>query len=258
MMRRDDSLSDACFSDLALDRLRIGELGPTSDLAIHVNGCARCAARLAALRADARPFTDDLLVARLAAAVRAQARAQARARGRRLAMPLWSGGLAAAALLLLYVHVRPPTSPSLRSKGRGALELVVRHADGRVEPVVAKTLLHAGESVRFIVSTDEGGYLAIVGVDARKVVTAYHPATGQARPIAAGPRQLVDGSVILDDAPGAERMIAVVCARPLSVDAITSAARQALVRADGDPRRMGALALDCRQLSFVIEKAKSQ
>jgi hypothetical protein len=258
MMWRDDLRNDACPSDLALDRLRIGELAPTSAAAAHVDACARCAARLAALRAaDAHAFADDGLVARLASDARSRARAQAREGTRRLrvAMPLWSGLLAAAAVLLVWVHGRPPVAPALRSKGRSALDLVVRRADGHVEPVVAGTLLHADESLRFIVSTDEAGYLAIVGADARQAVTAYLPATGLARPIAAGPRQVIDGSVVLDDAPGAERMIAVVCARPLPVDAVTAAARKALARANGDPRRMSALELGCRQLSFVIEKA---
>jgi hypothetical protein len=252
MIRLDDSGSDACLSDLVLDRLRTGEVPATSDVAAHVDTCARCAARAAELRADARQFADEQFIAGRAA----DARAQARARGRRLATPVWSGLAAAAAVVVLLLSVRErPPAPPLRTKGRGALDLVVRRADGRVEPVVAGTLLHAGESVRFIVTTDEGGYLAIVGADARQAVTAYQPAIGQARPIDAGRRQLIDGSVVLDDAPGAERMIAVVCARPLSVDVVTAAARQALARAGGDPRRMSALELDCRQLSFVIEKA---
>jgi hypothetical protein len=255
MMWLDDEGSDACPSDLVLDRLRLGELDATSDAAAHVDGCARCARRAAELRAEARQFAEDPLVPLRAADVRARVR-----RGR-LAAPLWSGMLAAAAaaaMLLLFVRERPPAAPSLRSKGRGALELVVRRSDGRVEPVAAGTLLHAGEAVRFIVSTDEGGYLAIVGADARQAVTAYQPASGAARPIGAGPRQLIDGSVVLDDAAGPERMVAVICPRPLAVDVVTAAARKALGRAGGDPHRMGTLDLDCRQLSFVIEKAPAR
>jgi hypothetical protein len=241
---------DACLSDLVLDRLRTGELQPSSDVAAHVGTCAGCAARMAALRADARRFADESFVPGLAADARA------RARGRRLSMPVWSGLLAAAAVLLLYVHSRPP-EPSLRTKGRGALDLVVRRADGRVEPVDAGTLLHPDELVRFIVSTDESGYLMIVGADARQAVTVYQPTTGQPRTLPAG-RHIIDGSVVLDDALGPERMIAVLCARPPSVDAVTAAARKALARADGDPRRMSTLDLDCRQLSFVIEKAATR
>jgi hypothetical protein len=245
-MRLDDSGSDACLSDLVLDRLRTGELPSSTEAAAHLPACARCAARAAALGADARRFDEEQLVPRLAFAARK------RARGRSLWLPVASG-LLAAAVLLLYVHGRPP-APGLRSKGRGALDMVVRRSDGRVEPVAAGTPLHPGESVRFIVSTDEAGYLAIVGADARQVVTAYEPASGAARPIAAGRRQIVDGSVVLDDALGAERMIAVVCARPLSVETVTAAARTALTRADRDPRRMSRLELDCAQLSLVIEK----
>jgi hypothetical protein len=246
MMRRALG-SDACVSDLVLDRLRIGELLPSSEAAAHVAACSDCAARAAALRGDMQQFVDEQFVPGLAADARK------RARGRRLMLPVASGLLAAAAALLLFVNVRP--SPVSRTKGKGALDLVVRRADGHVEPVVAGTLLHPGEAVRFIISTDTAGYLAIVGADAHKVVTAYEPMSGEARSIAAGPRQIIDGSVVLDDALGAERMIAVVCARPVPVATVTAAAEKALARADGDPRHMSALDLDCRQLSFVIEKA---
>jgi hypothetical protein len=131
----------------------------------------------------------------------------------------------------------------------------VRRAAGPVEPVRAGTLLHPGESVRYLVSPAEAGYLASVGADARQAVTAYEPASGQARPIAAGKHQIIDGSVVLDETPGAERMVAVICPRALPVESVAAAARKALARADGDPRRMSALELECRQLSYVIEKA---
>jgi hypothetical protein len=167
-MRHDNSGNDACVSDLALDRLRTGELASSSEAAAHVSACARCSARAAALRADAHRFDDEQFVPRLAADARKRARRWHRV------LPASSGLLAAAAVLLLYLHGRPPTPPpDTRTKGHSALDLVVRRADGHVEPVVAGTLLHPGESVRFIVSTDEAGYLASVGADPRQAVSAY-------------------------------------------------------------------------------------
>jgi hypothetical protein len=111
-----------------------------------------------------------------------------------------------------------------------------------------------GDAIRFEVSTGEPGYLAIVGADSAREVTAYFPAGAEAQAIGRGPKQLLDGSIILDETLGPERITAVLCKDPLTVARLIDATKQALERAGGDPLKLGEPELPCHKASFVIEK----
>lgn len=236
---------EGCLSDLVLDRIVNGELPREGEPGAHLAGCEACRARLEAFEAAARDFGEVHFVAKLAAQATA---AVGGARPWRVRMAVAAAGLAAAAAVLLLV-TRPP-SEGVRTKGGLSLEVVARHADGRVETVLPGATLAPGDAIRFRVTNPTAGYLAIVGADAARQVTAYVPARMQP----SGRGQLLEGSVILDETRGAERLTAVLCPRAIADEELLAAARRALEHAGFDPRAQGPLDLDCEQAAVLLEK----
>jgi hypothetical protein len=162
-----------------------------------------------------------------------------------------------AALFALYARILPPKEGE-RVKGGTALELIVRHASGATEVAYSGLAIHPQEAIRFKLSHPTAGYVAIVGIDSAGRVTPYFPETEHAAPIGAGTGQLLDGSVILDETLGPERLVAVDCRDPFPVRSAITEARAALEKAAYDPRRVGRLSLDCAQATSLIEKAPAE
>ena len=244
-MTLERSRPESCLSDLQLDRLVAGELAAEVARA-HLSSCAACRARVAELRRELAAF--DVPAPWQAAPAPARAR-----RSRR-----WIGAgalatfAAAAGLVLMLVHAPPP--PPVRLKGGLVLELVARRSSGAVELVLPGAPLAPGDAVRFRVSSDRAGYLAIVGIDAARAVTPYAPADGDARAFGPARDALLDGSIILDETLGAERVVALLCPRALPVSAIVDAGKRALTAAHDNPAALGQLPLDCAQASRLIVK----
>jgi len=240
----------ACLSDLVLDRIVAGELKPTGAPATHLERCHACRARLSALLTEAQRFPDEVFVAGMAAA----ARRRARPPRLRIVGALSALAAGAAALVLALRPAAPPPPSSVRTKGGLQLELVARHADGRVERVLPEAVLHPGEAIRFRISSDADGWLAVVGVDGARQVTPYVPPSGRCPRTAPARDRLLDGSVILDDTLGVERIFASLCPREVAVAEVVAAARRALDQAGGDPAHVGDLGIGCRQASVLIRK----
>lgn len=232
---------EGCLSDLALDQVVAGE---PRDAAVdaHLGGCDQCAARLAQFRREQASAAELV-----GAGVRRMAQAQRRRR-----LVLASQALLAAAVVLLMVWPRRP--PAEREKGAALpveLDIVVKHADGNVAPLRPGDRLQPGEAIRFVVSTARRGRLTIVGIDAAPKVTPYVQA-----PVERGHKQLMPGSIVLDDTLGAERVVALLCDDGVEGAALVGAARRKLVEADGDPRRVGELGVaGCAESALVMEKA---
>jgi hypothetical protein len=241
-----------CASDLALDRLVTGEPVETA-IASHVAGCARCAERLTGFR------RDQALAAPIVTELRRRARSTARVARRRwlgAALPL----VAAAALLVLLLPrlLRDPTG--VRPKGHGAalaLDVVVRHADGRIEALQDHGRVRAGDRIRFVVSAAEPGHLVILGLDAAGTVSVYLADGSDPHRIAPGARQAMPGSILLDATPGAERLVALECAARFPVADAVDAGRRALGAAARDPRRAGPLGLPgCQEAALTMDKSE--
>lgn len=234
-----------CLSDLDIDRLLAGELDGTPAV-VHVEGCARCAARKAALEADAARFDEEIFVQGLAA------RAARQARTARKQLP-WRGLLGAVAAAVLVVAVLPRGAPSgIRTKGGGALELIAKRDDGSVERVLPGDALAPGDAIRFDVQAPPDAWVAIVGVDSAQVVTPY--VAGAVLPKG---REVLPGSIVLDETLGAERIVAVFCEKPVPTDRLVEAGKRALVAAGGDPAAVVELGVaDCAQSSVLIRKVE--
>ncbi len=244
---------ESCLSDLALDRIVAGER-VADGAATHAAGCARCGARL-----------DEF---RRALEVDAPALEAIRARGgdgsvvplrRRVWLSARLPLVAAAAILLVLLPRLWQPRPGEREKGSGALALdvVVRHADGRVEALTPDGRVHPGEAIRFLVSTPRAGHLVILGLDAAGQVSVYVADGADAHPVARGQKQAMPGSIVLDATPGAERLVALECDARFPVAAAVDAGRRSLERAARDPRRAGALGLPgCDEAALTMDKSQ--
>src|SRR5262249_49944343 len=147
---------------------------------------------------------------------------------------VWGGALAtlaaAAALVLL---VRAPEEPAFRTKGGLQLQLIARRANGRVEAILPGGELAPGEALRFRVTSRAAGCVCVSVLDSARVVSAYVPAEGQALAFPATRERLLDGSIILDETLGPERVVAVLCKQPIAVAEVVAAGKRALARANG-------------------------
>lgn len=237
--------SEACASDLRLDRLLAGELAPSEVRALeaHLVACAACAARRRELAAAHSAFPHEAgAFEALGAAMterppRSEARGAPRSGSRQRATVLrrvWAAAAIAAALglgvslvLRLMLDVERPVATlegGTRTKGEPlpSLRLLVRRA-GDVFVLRPGEPLHPGDALRFELAASAAGHVAIVARDAVGAVGVYH---GWA-PVDAGEGQLLPGAVELDESLGRERIYAVWCARRVSLDGLMEAVRRA-------------------------------
>jgi hypothetical protein len=234
----------SCLSDLALDQLLAGEADVAR--AEHLAGCPRCRGRMDELR-RASQVSDSFIM-----------RGVTHTRRR-----LWvrRAGVAASVALAAMVIVaigRPRLMPTGEERLKGeriTLGVYVRHGNGAVVVASSPADVAPRDHIRFEVTTGRAGHLCIVGVDGAGAVTAYVADGERLRAVGRG-RQVIDGSIELDDTPGAERLIAVLCAEERPTRDVLDAARAALRQANGDPSAIGALSLSsCSQATFLLRKA---
>jgi hypothetical protein len=207
-------MSTNCPSNLALDAYRLG-LDRTP--AAHVGGCARCTTWLAAqqqLEAGA---------AHLWVAPSPRRSGRGFWRFARLALPMLAA--AAAALVL----VARPRRPAEIAKGPAALVQVARSRAGALSWLSPAGDLMADDALRIFVNRqDRSDRFVLVGsVDGTGQLARFYPAGGQGCSVplpAAG--QPLDGSVVIDDAPGPERLVILVSHDPLCWPAVGEAVRR--------------------------------
>lgn len=236
------------LSSLRIDALALGR--PDPEAVRHLEACARC-------RADAdeaqrrRDHFDRSVVRRSAPLVSARAQRQ---RATRL---LWLAPAVAAAVALALAIVLPrPREPDLRVKGGPGLHVFARRGE-----VVARLhdgeALAAGDGLRFVVEPAGLGYLLIASVDGAGHTTIYYPYGGRGSGrLAAEPRVELPGSIVLDDAPGPERVFALFSERPLSAGEVEAATRAIAAGGADAIRRRRALDLPAAQTSLLFEKVE--
>jgi hypothetical protein len=230
----------------------------------HVGGCETCRHDLERLRADRARFGDQVLQ-RTLPAVKERVRG-APTSGRRLGLWIPAFAVAAAALVLvprLFQTSVVGPAPDLATKGGGARLTIVARAGGNTFKVGPDTApLAAGTEIRFVVERQTEPYLMVASVDGRGQATIYFPFGGaQSAPVeqphsAGRPRMEVPGSIVLDAAPGPERVFALLSRAPL--DAATVKAELARIGASGPAgiRAARTLSVDAdEQPSVLIEKA---
>jgi hypothetical protein len=263
------------------DRAELGMLPEDRrrELAAHVLHCVRCAEaqqtlqRTAArFRAEVSPRTLPRVLAATATATGGRA-----ARLRRWWSTVGAGmrwavlGAPVAAGLVLAVGTfgltgqrstgRPATvdeEPAVSTKGRPALHLFVRRGERVFAPRSGEALA-PGDAVRFVVEPRGHRYLLVVSIDGAGKVSVYHPFQGEvSAPLGADPRVELPGSIVLDRAPGPERIFALFSDAALSAAAVRESLERTAAGGHERIRREHELPLPgIEQDSFLFEKAES-
>ncbi|MFL5306779.1 MAG: hypothetical protein ACJ8F1_16300 [Polyangia bacterium] len=211
-------MSKNCPSSFALDAFRLG-LDPSP--AAHVRDCARCTAWLAAQE------QVEANVAHLWVPA-APRRPHGFWRGLRLGLPV--AALAAAALLL----VARPRQPTETAKGASASVQIARSRAGAVSWLSPADDVAAKDAIRLFVNRQDRAdrYVLVGSVDGTGQLSRFYPMDGQGCSVslpAAG--EAIDGSIVIDEAPGPERLVVLVSHEPLCWPAVADVARRFAVGA---------------------------
>lgn len=241
------------LSSMTIDGLASGLLAEPSARA-HLESCARCRSDLEAAEAACAAFTRDVLP-RTVGTLRPPARSRWV-----LAWPALAAAALAAIVLVVWSGRRGPAPAvgddgDLRMKGVLAFQMFANRRDD-VFAVHDATKLAAGDRIRFVVGAGAARpYLLVASVDGAGNATIYYPYGGaRSGPAPAMPSEL-PGSIVLDAAPGPERVFALASAQPLDAAQVT---RALLVLGKKGPAAIRATAvldnLPAVQQSIVFEK----
>lgn len=247
-----------------LRSLAYGELTDAEAQAVQaaVDADPRARARLAALRAEAAAFTGDAATASVRILERleeVEAPPPVALAGWRRLVPLFAvaAGALVVAPLVNDETSGPETTLTTRTKGGGAgLVMFVKDAEG-VRRAQDGARLTAGDAIQF--RYDAGGHphLFVVSVDARGVVSPLYPdRAGASLAVQPEGTHVLEGSVILDDAVGPERIFAIFSDRPRRFEELEAAARRALddgAALDG-LSRLPVQGDDVEQVSVLLHK----
>lgn len=235
-----------CPSELALEaHLLEPERSP---IAAHVAGCARCAERLARMRAEGDEFRRVVFPVTVEAVEAAARRAPWwRRAGLLLPVPALA---AVAAVLLLF---RPSTPPEEYVGLKGSELTLTVFAPG---PAGARAVADGGEvptgaPIRFRVHNHSACDLWLLSVDGAGSISRLLPASGdRGAPLAPGATDLPGGAV-LDLHPGPERIYAICSPQPLTWSQVEGAVRAA----NRDPARLR-LPAGTAWASVLLEKRR--
>jgi hypothetical protein len=239
----------ACPSDFALDDREL-HAGGSAELDRHVAGCPRCAARLEDRAADAAAFEG------VAGSLWTRIAADGRARRRRTRIAVGLTGLLAAAGIVAVVAARTGTLSAqyVAAKGGAPVEIIRRRGDA-IAALAPGDEVAPGDELRFrpLPFWPAARFIQIGSVDGTGRYNPFYPArSGAVSPELPSAGQPLEGSIRLDDAPGPERLLVVLSAEPLPVDAVRrvaephAAAGTTVQEIDGTPVTSAWIALPKR------------
>ncbi len=216
-------MTPRCPSDLALEKLL---LDPSSTaLKPHLDGCARCQARLAEMKRQGEHFHQFVFPATVGAIEEAAARRPAFDLVRWLA-PL--PALAAAAAVVLLVGPGQPPDDYTGTKGGNSMGLAVfLQSGGGTHPARDGEVVPASSSVRFKVRPARPCRLWVLSVDATGQVSRIFPADGEGGMEVVRTTELPGGAV-LDGQAGPERFLALCAPGPVPYARVEGAVRSAV------------------------------
>ena len=205
------------LSALQLDALLMNALpaGEDAQAKEHLAGCPQCRSECEIALA-ARDHFQQFVLPRTLDAI--QGRAQ-RPWWRQVFTP-WTlapaMAVTAAWVLLVYMPHPPQSSTSnLGLKGTAAMQIFANH-NGQVFPVRDGATLSAGDQIRFVVTPAGMPYLLVASVDGTGKPAIYFPYQGsQSGRLEDTARMELAGSIVLDAAPGPERVFAIFSKDPI-------------------------------------------
>jgi len=192
----------------------------------HAGGCPDCSAQLAALREAAEAFNRARPADRFLRQLERREAAPARPSLLRRLVPAIAIGLPV--LIAVVVGSRQPDRSEVTLKGDGFRVAVARAgAAGAPDLASNDTVVHPGDALRFSYEAGRDGHLLVLDLDGRGEASVLQPyGAGASAPLAAGQRDFLPGSVVLDDAPGPEFLVAVFSPRPLEAAPLLEALRR--------------------------------
>ena len=217
------------LSALELDALALGAHDDVTRANMHLDECARC-------RADRDA----------AAALRAQFSYPPLPKRRRswqwLAIPVLA--------IVIALIIWPRHEAVLGIKGGATWRVLAKRTDSTFM-VRDEQELAAGDRIRFVVTPNGARYLIVASIDGAGNPSIYFPFDGAASGRIDGARFELPGSIVLDAAPGPERVFAILSDEPLTADVV----KQHLMSIRGAIRETTHLDLPSReQLTLVFEK----
>jgi hypothetical protein len=260
---------DRHLTVLDLDELELepGAPEPRERVLAHARTCSACAERRAVHAALTAQFRASVLP-RTVETVTARRRDRLRSRWAAwLAVPV-----AAAVLLLVAGRHRPGTgpiaggesAPDIAVKG-GALFEVFARRNGPATDIDGPTVVRVsdgmrlapGDALRFVLFPSGMPYVLIASVDGAGQVNIYYPFRGEASVLASGQGALpVPGSIVLDAAPGPERLYAIYSARALPAIVVRAALAPTAAAGAEAIRRTREVPIEGTvQASLLFEKA---
>jgi len=213
-------MSKHCPSSVALDAFRLGFDRTAAD---HVQKCPHCTAWLAA---QERLESE---VAHLWVPVGAPVEpAPARPKGTRWKYFLGLGlPLAAVAATILFMVI--PRTPTETAKGGPVPVEIARLSNGVLSWLSPESVLKPNDSIRFFVHRNDPDdrYVLIGSVDGSRQLAHFYPADangcGLSLP-ASG--EALEGSIVIDEAPGPERIVVVLSHQPLCWTSVDDAVKR--------------------------------
>jgi len=238
-----------CPSDYELDAYWLAGRPEDHPVHGHLEGCESCRKRLEEweqadekFRNEVFPATEEEVVERLS-----------KSRSGFFGFFTYPRLAAAAAVVLAVVLAVALWRPADREatyigvKGTLGLEVYCQRAE-KVFRVNPGERLLAEDRVRFAVSAPGPGQVMIVSVDQRGEVSLFYPPG----PVEGGRTEL-EGSTILDDSRGPERIFGVFSEGPLDFNVIRSAVERGL-KDSGGVENLKKLPLELAQNSLLIHK----
>jgi hypothetical protein len=245
---------ELCPSEFALDDAQIhGGAAPRLELALHVDQCPRCRARVSG---------RERIRARFEAEMAGPLWRQLAARRRRRRFWPWllcAPVIAAAVVAIVFVPWGPPHAyVGVKGDPKAPSEVTVEIAgrrDGEVFDFDNGRSVAPGDELQLTVRTPrtEDRYVLVGGFDRDGKFSPFYPANLDGHSVPLPPRgQPLRPLVVLDDAPGPERIMVAVSRAPLEAAVIAPLAEDAAASGRGDPRPRGALAADGVTVRWIV------
>jgi hypothetical protein len=198
-----------------LEQLFAGET-VAPEIVAHAERCPDCSAQLSALRAETDAFVRARPPERFVKQLDRRAQSAAARSPWRRFLPALAFAVPVALAVLIVPRVID-SGDEVRLKGDGFRVAVARSgAAGSPELLENDAPVSAGDALRFSYEASENGHLLVLDVDGRGDVSVLYPyGASRSAPISAGDTTFLPGSVVLDDAPGPELLVAVFSPKPL-------------------------------------------
>jgi hypothetical protein len=181
-----------------------------------------------------------------------------------VAFPRWSwgvvGGMLAAAVVLFAIWPSAPDvgggepqGDTIRFRGQLSVEVMQNVPGVGVHALPSGSSASAGDQLGFVVSGAGQGYLMLLGSDGRQQTYPIYATDRRMARVFDGGRQALPAAIALDETPGTERLIAVLCEGPFAYSDVEGPLRAAVAGLSAT-EDVGLLRVGCAQVEVRLQK----